>query len=609
MRLCTFLGLLAALVAAVEAKPLRRATKHVVHEEKPLARRNWFKTRRLQRSQILPVRIGLRQRNLDRAEEFIFDVSHPTSASYGRHWSPEKVVDMFSPEPESIDMVMEWLESEGIQSSRAKLSSARSWISLHATVAEVERLLKTEYHVYRHDTLGHHHLACDKYHVPDHLVEHIDLITPTVHFDQRPGHDRTNKKVSLTEDQNHELKKRMVQRRMIAEHGILGSPNNGFGPKQGATITNALVSLAECDQMVTPACLRALYATPPGSLAASNNTLGIVEYTPQAFLQKDLDIFFKQFEPSLVGQTPIINLVDKGVVQTQNQSFNFNGESALDLEFAMALVAPQRVTLYQVGDLDKGASFNNFLDSIDASYCTFDGGNSKDPNVDSQYPASVGCGGFAATKVISTSYGYNEADLGARYEQRQCNEYMKLGLMGVTVVYSSGDYGVAGNGGQCIDSQTLAFNNGTDGIFNPSFPGTCPYVTSVGATQILNGSSVRTPESACQDVIFSGGGFSNVFSLPDYQRSAVGVYFERNAPPYGAERFNNSGAVRGFPDVSANGANYLTAVNDKFSLSFGTSASAPVFASLISLINEKRLAAGKGPVGFVSMFPPLRSWL
>ena len=28
---------------------------------------------------------------------------------------------------------------------------------------------------------------------------------------------------------------------------------------------------------------------------------------------------------------------------------------------------------------------------------------------------------------------------------------LKLGLLGVTVVYASGDYGVAGNGGNCLD--------------------------------------------------------------------------------------------------------------------------------------------------------------
>lgn len=35
---------------------------------------------------------------------------------------------------------------------------------------------------------------------------------------------------------------------------------------------------------------------------------------------------------------------------------------------------------------------------------------------------SKDCGRYTAAAVISTSYGYNEADLTAAYEQRQCNE-------------------------------------------------------------------------------------------------------------------------------------------------------------------------------------------
>ena len=52
--------------------------------------------------------------------------------------------------------------------------------------------------------------------------------------------------------------------------------------------------------------------------------------------------------------------------------------------------------------------------------------------------------------VISTSYSYNEVDLSVAYAARQCAEYAKLGLQGITVIYSSGDWGVAGNGGQCL---------------------------------------------------------------------------------------------------------------------------------------------------------------
>lgn len=62
---------------------------------------------------------------------------------------------------------------------------------------------------------------------------------------------------------------------------------------------------------------------------------------------------------------------------------------------------------------------------------------------------------------------------------------MKLGLQGITFVVSSGDYGVAGNGGRCCTYEGYSggwLNGaGAGGAFNPSFPGTCPYITSVGA--------------------------------------------------------------------------------------------------------------------------------
>ena len=38
-------------------------------------------------------------------------------------------------------------------------------------------------------------------------------------------------------------------------------------------------------------------------------------------------------------------------------------------------------------------------------------------------------------------------------------------------------------------------------------------------------------------------------------------------------------------------------VDGEFGLVFGTSASSPVMTSMVTLINDARLAAGKGPVG------------
>lgn len=239
-----------------------------------------------------------------------------------------------------------------------------------------------------------------------------------------------------------------------------------------------------------------------------------------------------------------------------------------------------------------------------------------DPTQDGTYPDPYGtaaegayegkkdCGKYGPTKVISTSYGYNEHDLTPFYENRQCNEYMKLGLAGTTILYSSGDYGVAGNQGQCIDPATGEYNSGTSGKFNPSFPGTCPYVLSIGATQVkVNETNVVTttqPEMACESVIYSGGGFSNVFAMPSYQKTAVASYFKNYNPPYGADRYNNSMKTRGFPDVSANGANYVVAYDGKFGRVFGTSASSPTFGSILTLVNSARMNIGKGPIGFAN---------
>ena len=44
-------------------------------------------------------------------------------------------------------------------------------------------------------------------------------------------------------------------------------------------------------------------------------------------------------------------------------------------------------------------------------------------------------------------------------------------------------------------------------------------------------------------------------------------------------------------------ANYVVAIDGTFHLVFGTSASSPVVGSMIAMINDARLAAGKGPVG------------
>ena len=52
--------------------------------------------------------------------------------------------------------------------------------------------------------------------------------------------------------------------------------------------------------------------------------------------------------------------------------------------------------------------------------------------------------------------------------------------------------------------------------------------------------------------------------------------------------------------MSANGDNIAVYVGGEYGLSGGTSASTPIFASVINRINEERLNHGKGPIGFLN---------
>jgi tripeptidyl-peptidase-1 len=268
--------------------------------------------------------------------------------------------------------------------------------------------------------------------------------------------------------------------------------------------------------------------------------------------------------------------------------------------------------------------FNTFLDALDGSYCTYTayGITGDTPGVDSVYPdpapggykGALQCGVYKPTRVISISYGVAEIDAPLNYTLRQCNEFLKLGLQGTTVIYAAGDFGVASFPGDDSDNGCLGPNST---IYNPSFP-TCPYVLDVGATRLYDDQTVLDKESALQadlpgaPLFSSAGGFANYFPVPEYQKAAVATYFKDHDPdlPYyiinsDASNIGANGGLynrigRGFPDVSANGAQFRAYTNNTDYHYYGTSLAAPIWGSIVTLINEERTLIGKGPVGFMN---------
>jgi tripeptidyl-peptidase I len=136
-------------------------------------------------------------------------------------------------------------------------------------------------------------------------------------------------------------------------------------------------------------------------------------------------------------------------------------------------------------------------------------------------------------------------------------------------------------------------------------------VTAVGGTQLAVNDSETAEEALFLklngNIVSSGGGFSNVFGVPTYQREAVSGFLAKS------DIFDNttlkvSTNGRGVPDISALSRNYVTQINGNLETVHGTSAAAPTVASMVVLINDMRLREGKSVAGFLNPVLYAHNW-
>ena len=185
----------------------------------------------------------------------------------------------------------------------------------------------------------------------------------------------------------------------------------------------------------------------------------------------------------------------------------------------------------------------------------------------------------ALPQTLSTSYGEEEQSVPRDYALKVCDMFRDLGARGVSVLFASGD---SGPGNACIRNT----DNAT--YFEPTFPAGCPWVTAVGGTTSM------TNERA---VDFSSGGFSIYHDRPVWQKKAVCEYLEGVGDAY-APYYTRTG--RGFPDVAAQATRFAVRNQGFWSSIGGTSASSPVVAGMVALLNAARKAQGRPPLGFLN---------
>ena len=490
---------------------------------------------------------------------------------------------MFEPDPNALPDVMKWLEQSGINKSHVKLSHGGDSLTLSLSVQEATLLLDTKLYHQTHQETGQKRIASQHYHIPKSLDGHIDYVTLLA---------ASPDSLSAAHDARQVPRERRQQIVLKDDNAV------PFAPLPPG-----------CFKQTNLACLRNLYKIPEDVSPHPNNSLGIFEPSWQSWLPEDLDEFFGHLQKDRVGHRPKVEAVNGGYLQRDYTGPNWNTEPNLDFEYAMALTTPQEVTNVQVGSYEQVGNLDNMLAAFDNYYC--DPIPSKHKKYPEFYPpgcnaTTCDCGSSTPPKVLSISWGWTEAGFSANYLQRQCLEFLKLGLMGTTTVVSVSDHGTAsGSGAFCIDDRT---GNATGGKFSPTFPSSCPWVTSVGGTQMLpQQQQPTTPneETAYRKQIgkqlsTSGGGFSNVFPIPPYQAPNLAQYkdSEKDHLDTIQDRFSSTG--RGYPDVAARADDYIIVSNGEWKPISGTSASNPVFASIITLINSERMHAGKGPVGFIN---------
>jgi kumamolisin len=295
----------------------------------------------------------------------------------------------------------------------------------------------------------------------------------------------------------------------------------------------------------TPLQIASAYKFPSGN--GAGQTIGIIELGG-GYAQSDLQTFFAGLK------IPVPTVIAVSVDGAQNQpTGDPNGpdtEVALDIEVAGAIAPGATIVVYFAPNTDAG-----FLDAINQA---------ATDNVNKPSVISISWGGAESTWTAQSLQSYNSA-------------LQAAASVGVTVCIACGDNGSS--------------DGVTDGKDHVDFPASSPYSLACGGTSLKISGSNITSEVVWNDGASggaTGGGVSETFPLPSWQSKA-------NVPPSASTNFKG----RGVPDVAGDAdpeTGYkVTADGSSFTVG-GTSAVAPLWAGLLTLVNQD---AGKA-VGYIN---------
>ena len=309
----------------------------------------------------------------------------------------------------------------------------------------------------------------------------------------------------------------------------------------------------KCDDFTTPDVLKNAYKFNYLTTSVPGNSMSVAEFQYQYYDEPDLTAFgtacgvTATVETTIGGNNPKICEAGGCV------------EALLDIEYIEAIAHPIPLTVIYSSTF----SLLNWASQV---------------NTMANPPL-----------VHSVSYGNDEVQqTSVQYMDEVDAQFQISAGLGLSILFASGDQGVWGR-------------SGVGATYHPDFPAGSAWVTAVGGTDFQQ-KSVIGPESVWS---CGGGGFSDTFARPAWQNTAVSTYLTNAGaagvlPP--SSYYNATG--RAYPDVAALGGQvnpYCVAIKGgSFGGVAGTSASCPVVAGIFAQLNEIRVGAGKGALGFLN---------
>lgn len=553
------LSVISALIGA-DALPTVSSTNYQVKERHAVPSA-WKAAGPANKRESINLQIGLKQRNEGLIERHLIEISDPSHERYGQHLTAAEVADIIRPEDASVSQVHEWLVEHGV--SDIDYSPAKDWISIVIPIEKAEELLQTSYTKFEHLD-GHSISRAPEWSLPAHLHEHIEVVQPTTSF-FKPKAELDVKSSGPVLDAATE------EQQTWWEH--TGKHQYGDKHPKGSVSDPAFCNVS----FTTLDCLRTLYGTIDyETQACDKNSIGVNNYLNETGRRDDAHQFLSSFRPEAAGaaydfEIDIIadgaNYQGDNITKVKEDGVDIEGN--LDTQLVLGISYPTPMKEFNTGGMPPFKPSLSTPTDTNEPYLTF---------------LNYALAQEDLPWVISSSYGDDEQTVPYSYAKRACAAFAQLGARGITYLVSSGDAGVGADG-------TCKTNDGKNITqFGPSFPTSCPWVTSVGGTANFN------PETAVERFA-SGAGFSNYFGVPDYQQKTVNDYIKSlNGLHDGL--YNKSG--RAYPDVAAQGNHDVIVWAGTVRTVGGTSASSPTFAAIIALVNDALIAKGKKPLGFLN---------